>query len=210
MFGRLGADTNPVRSRSSFLEAQVATADSARAAPEVYPGASERPDTVTHTGLRKGMARTGALPAPLARVSTRFGTPVTAVLMQTAVAVAVALAVGLPLGPYNLFNLLGTTGTFVYIPIFILMNVAAFKFFRDKHRDEFRILPLVVAPVVSTVALITIGYKSIVPLPAAPVAFAPALAAGYLLLGVLVLFGRNLRPGRRGWMVHAGELPDIG
>ena len=40
------------------------------------------------------------------------------------------LGVGLPLGPYNLFNMLGTTGTFVYIPIFILMNVAAFRYFR--------------------------------------------------------------------------------
>jgi amino acid transporter len=79
------------------------------------------------------------------------------------VAVVIALAVGLPLGPYNRFNLLGTAGTLVYIPIFILMNVAAFKFFRHKHRDEFAILPLVVAPVVSTAALITIGYKSIVP-----------------------------------------------
>jgi amino acid transporter len=166
--------------------------------------------TTSSTRTIFGMARTGALPAPLARVSTRFGTPITAVLMQTAVAVVVAVAAGLPLGPYNLFNLLGTTGTFVYIPIFILMNVAAFKFFRDKHREEFRILPLVVAPVVSTAALITIGYKSIVPLPAVPVAFAPALAAGYLLLGVLVLFGRNLRPGRRDWMVNAGELPDVG
>jgi amino acid transporter len=165
--------------------------------------------TTSSTRTIFGMARTGALPTPLATVSKRYGTPVTAVLVQTAVAVMIAMAVGLPLGPYNLFNMLGTTGTFVYIPIFILMNVAAFKYFRDKHRDEFRVLPLVVAPVISTVALITIGYKSVVPLPAAPVAFAPAIAAGYLLLGALVLFGRNLRPGHRGWMNHAGELPDV-
>ena len=165
--------------------------------------------TTSSTRTIFGMARTGALPAPLATVSQRYHTPVVAVLVQTAVAVTIALAAGLPLGPYNLFNLLGTTGTFVYIPIFILMNVAAFKFFRDQHPDQFRVLPLVVAPVISTVALITIGYKSIVPLPAAPVAYAPAIAAGYLLLGALVLFGRNLRPGHRGWMTHAGELPDV-
>ncbi|HEX3751778.1 MAG TPA: APC family permease [Streptosporangiaceae bacterium] len=165
--------------------------------------------TTSSTRTIFGMARTGALPAPLARVSRRYRTPVTAVLLQTAIAVTIALAVGLPLGPYNLFNLLGTTGTFVYIPIFILMNVAAFKYFRGKHRDEFRMLPLVVAPVISTAALIIIGYKSIVPLPASPVDYAPAIAAGYLLLGVLVLFGRNLRPGHRAWMAQAGELPDI-
>lgn len=165
--------------------------------------------TTSSTRTIFGMARTGALPAPLAATSRKHGTPVTAVLLQTGIAVTIALAVGLPLGPYNLFNLLGTTGTFVYIPIFILMNVAAFKFFRDKHRDEFRILPLVVAPLISTAALIVIGYKSIVPLPASPVDYAPAIAAGYLLLGAIILFGRNLRPGRRAWMAHAGELPEL-
>jgi amino acid transporter len=165
--------------------------------------------TTSSTRTIFGMARTGALPSPLATVSKRYGTPIVAVLLQTAVAVTIAMAIGLPLGPYNLFNLLGTTGTFVYIPIFILMNIAAFKFFREKHRDEFRILPLVVAPIVSTVALVIIGYKSIVPLPASPVDYAPVIAAGYLLLGVLVLVARNLRPGKQGWMAQAGELPDV-
>jgi amino acid transporter len=166
--------------------------------------------TTSSTRTLFGMARTGALPSPLARVSRSFGTPITAVYLQSAAAIAICLAVGLPLGDYNLFNLLGTTGTFVYIPIFILVNVAAFKFFRDKHRDEFKVLNFVVCPILSTVALITIGYKSIVPLPASPIDYAPALAAGYLLLGVLLLFGRNLRPGHRDWMANAGELPDVG
>jgi amino acid transporter len=166
--------------------------------------------TTSSTRTIFGMARTGALPAPLARVTQRYGTPVTAVILQSLVATAIAMAVGLPLGPYNLFNLFGTTGTFVYIPIFILMNVAAYRYIRTQHPEEFKVLPLVVAPIVSTLALLTIGYKSLVPLPATPVAYAPAIAAGYLLLGVLVLFGRNLRPGRRGWMAQAGELPDVG
>ncbi len=165
--------------------------------------------TTSSTRTLFGMARTGALPTGLARISKRYGTPVTAVLLQSAVAVVIAIAVGLPLGPYNLFNMLGTTGTFVYIPIFILMNIAAFLYFRRRHPEEFRVLPLVVAPVVSTVALITIGYKSLVPLPTGAVAFAPAIAAVYLVGGAIVLFGRNLRPGRRDWMAQAGQLPDV-
>jgi amino acid transporter len=165
--------------------------------------------TTSSTRTIFGMARTGSLPAPLARVSATFATPITAVYLQSAVAIAICLAVGLPLGPYNLFNLLGTTGTFVYIPIFILMNIAAFRFFRTTHPEEFRVLPFVVCPIISTVALLTIGYNSIVPLPSAPVVFAPVLAAAYLLVGVLILVGRNLRPGRRDWMARAGELPDV-
>lgn len=156
-----------------------------------------------------GMARTGALPAPLARVHRTHQTPVVAVCLQTVVAVTIALAVGLPLGPYNLFNLLGTTGTFVYIPIFILMNIGAVRYFLTRQRAEFRIFQHVVCPIVSTAALIVIGWKSIVPLPDWPVRLAPAIAALYLLLGLAVLVGRNLRPGRRAWMSAAGDLPDV-
>jgi amino acid transporter len=165
--------------------------------------------TTSSTRTIFGMARTGALPAPFARVQKTHQTPVVAVYFQTVVAVGICLAVGLPLGPFNLFNLLGTTGTFAYIPIFILMNIAAFLYFRREVPAEFSIPRYVLAPVVSTAALITIGYKSIVPLPASPVDWAPVLAAGYLVLGVVVLFGRNLRPGRRAWMANAGELPDV-
>jgi amino acid transporter len=165
--------------------------------------------TTSSTRTLYGMARTGALPAALARVHPTHRTPVVAVFLQGAIAVTISLAVGLPLGPYNLFNLLGTTGTFVYIPIFVLMNVSAVRYFLTRRRSEFRILQHVVCPVVSTAALVIIGWKSIVPLPDWPVRLAPVLAACYLLLGVAVLVGRNLRPGRREWMTAAGELPDI-
>jgi len=129
--------------------------------------------------------------------------------VQVVLAVAICLAAGIPMGPYNLFNLLGTTGTFAYIPIFILMNVAAFTFFRTKHPDEFSVMQFVICPIISTAALIVIGYKSIVPLPAMPVALAPLIAAVYILIGVGILFGRNLRPGNRECMASAGEIPDV-
>lgn len=165
--------------------------------------------TTSSTRTIFGMARTGALPGLLARVHARHRTPVAAVLVQTAAAVTVCLAAGLPLGPYDLFSVLGTTGTFVYIPIFILMNVAAFMFFRNQRRPEFRIVLYVLCPLVSTTALLVIGWKSVVPLPDWPVRLAPALAACYLVLGTAVLVLRNLRPGRRDWMAAAGDLPAV-
>ena len=165
--------------------------------------------TTSSTRTLYGMARTGALPSPLARVSPRHRTPIVAVYVQLAAAVTICLAVGIPLGPYNLFNMLGTTGTFAYIPIFILMNVAAFKYFWEKRRDEFSILQFVICPIISTTALLIIGYKSLVPLPAMPVTLAPVIGAAYILAGLAILFGRNLRPGKRAWMGHAGEVPEV-
>ncbi|WP_205787024.1 APC family permease [Specibacter cremeus] len=165
--------------------------------------------TTSATRTLYGIARTGALPAILARVQRKHRTPIVAVYAQSIIAIIICLAAGIPMGPFNLFNLLGTTGTFVYIPIFILMNIAAFIFFFKRHRDEFSVWAHVAAPIVSTVALVVIAYNSIVPLPDFPVLLAPFVALFYVLLGVALLVFRNLRPGRRDWMQHAGELPDV-
>ncbi len=165
--------------------------------------------TTSATRTLYGMARTGALPDVLARVQPSHGTPIVAVFVQSAVALVVLLAAGLPMGAFNLFNLLGTTGTFVYIPIFILMNIAAFRFIRTQHPEEFSVARYVVAPVISTVALALIAYNSLHPLPDMPIRLAPFIALVYLLAGVAVLYGRNLRPGKTDWMARAGQLPDV-
>lgn len=165
--------------------------------------------TTSATRTVYGIARTGALPSFLAATHPKHRTPVAAVWLQGGVVLLICLAVGIPLGPTNLFNLLGTTGTFVYIPIFILMNVAAFRYSRTRARSEFNVWAYVVAPVVSTAALLLIAYNSLVPLPAFPVVLAPFVAAAYVLAGAAVLVFRNLRPGRRGWMSRAGELPEV-
>ena len=165
--------------------------------------------TTSATRTIYGIARTGALPSVFATVQPKHRTPVVAVFVQSAIALVVCLAIGLPLGPYNLFNMLGTTGTFVYIPIFVLMNIAAFRFFRSRHPEEFNVWAYVVAPIVSTVALGLIAYNSLVPLPAFPVLLAPFIAITYVILGAVVLVGRNLRPGKREWMSRAGELPEV-
>lgn len=165
--------------------------------------------TTSATRTIYGIARTGALPAFFARVQRTHHTPITAVIVQSIIALAICLGAGLPIGPYNLFNVLGTTGTFVYIPIFIMMNIGAFLFFRNKHPEEFNVWSYVVAPIVSTIALILIAYFSLVPLPDFPVVLAPFIAVAYVLIGVAILVGRNLRPGNREWMARAGELPDV-
>jgi amino acid transporter len=165
--------------------------------------------TTSSTRTIYGMARTGALPAFLTTVSPRHGTPIVAVYLQTATAATICMIAGVPMGPYNLFNVLGTSGTFVYIPIFILMNIAAYRFIRREHPEEFNVWAFVVCPSLSTFALLTIGYKSLVPLPESPIYFAPIIAVVYMLLGAAMLVGRNLRPGQREWMANAGELPDV-
>ncbi len=165
--------------------------------------------TTSATRTIYGIARTGALPAFFTRVQAKHRTPITAVVVQSIIALVVCLGVGIPIGPLNLFNVLGTTGTFIYIPIFILMNIAAFLYFRRVHPEEFNVWAYVIAPIVSTVSLLAIAYYSLVPLPTFPVVLAPFIAIAYALIGVIILVARNLRPGKTAWMARAGELPDV-
>lgn len=165
--------------------------------------------TTSATRTLYGMARTGALPDALAKVQPAHATPIVAVVVQSTVSLVVLLAAGIPMGAFNLFNTLGTTGTFVYVPIFILMNIAAYRFIKTQHPEEFSVAKYVVAPVISTVALALIVYNSLNPLPDMPIRLAPFIALVYLALGFAVLHGRNLRPGKTGWMARAGQLPDV-
>jgi hypothetical protein len=112
-----------------------------------------------------------------------------------------------------MFNLFGTTGTFTYVIIYGLGNAAAWRYFRTAGRDESSVIKYVVFPVVATAALLYIAYKSYIPLPAAPVVFAPVIVGVYVVVGAGCLMWA-LRPGRRDWMTRAGvresltEAPD--
>ena len=66
----------------------------------------------------------------------------------------------------------------------------------------------VVFPVMATAALLYIAYKSYIPLPAAPVVFAPVIVGAYVIAGAGCLVWA-LRPGRRDWMTHAGVMEDL-
>jgi amino acid transporter len=164
--------------------------------------------TTSATRTLYGMSRTGALPAALGTVHQRFRTPHIAVTAQTLAATVVLVVIGASLGPYNLFNLFGVAGTFVYIIIFTLANVAAWRFFRTRKPEQFSWVSHVAFPIVSTAALAVIGYKSLVPLPAWPVWLGPLITVGYVASGAIML-ALALRPARRAWMDRAGELPDV-
>ena len=74
-------------------------------------------------------------------------------------------------------------------------------------RESFNVFYHVVFPVIGTAALVYIGYKSIVPLPAYPVWIGPVITAVYVVAGLAALAWAR-RPARAGWRARAGELPD--
>jgi hypothetical protein len=57
---------------------------------------------------------------------------------------------------------------------------------------------------ISSVAILWVAYKSVVPLPAAPISYAPAIVAGWFVAGVFVLIVMKLI-GQEQWLLRAGS-----
>ena len=156
------------------------------------------------TRIFYGMARTGALPAALTKVHPKFKTPVTAVGLQTVVNVALGIVLPILIGVANVYNVTGTMFTFALIPVYIMANIGVYVLYRGPHKADFNPLYHLVFPIVSSIALIIVGYESLNPLPAWPVKLAAPIVVVWLGIGVLVLVGL-LSSGRSGWLQRAGD-----
>jgi len=157
--------------------------------------------TLVSTRMWYAMARSGSLPVSLAAVHPRHKTPVNAVVIQTLVTLAVGLGLGFWIGPDQEFHLMGIVVTLALALIYGAGNLGVFLLYRQR-RAEFRAIPHALFPLVSTVAVLWVAYKSIVPLPKRPLAYAPAILGVWLLAGVsLLVVSKGL--GREWWLVAA-------
>jgi amino acid transporter len=133
------------------------------------------------------MGRARSLPAALERIHPRFRTPVTAILLQTIITLTIGIAIGLWIGPDQEYYFLGVSMTLVLIFIYSSGNLGVFFLYRREHPAEFSWLLHIVFPVLSTLSLLWVAYKSVVPLPKTPLRYAPILVGVWLVAGVLVL-----------------------
>ena len=77
--------------------------------------------------------------------------------------------------------------TLVLIFIYSAGNIGVFFLYRRERPAEFSPLLHFLFPLLSTCSLLWVAYKSIVPLPEAPLRYAPILVGTWLVAGVLVL-----------------------
>jgi amino acid transporter len=140
------------------------------------------------------MARCGALPSSIAAVHSRYETPKNAVTIQAIVTFVGGLALGFSLGPDQAFYVMGTVLTLALALIYSAGNLGVFLFYRRRDA-EFRPILHAFFPLVSTVAVLWVAWKSIVPLPPPPLAYAPAIVGLWLLAGMTILLVTK-SPGR--------------
>ena len=153
------------------------------------------------------MARSGALPISLAAIHSRHETPANAVIFQAVVTVLGGLGLGFSLGPDQAFYVMGTVLTLALALIYSAGNLGVFLLYR-RRGAEFHPVLHGLFPLVSTVAVLWVAYKSIVPLPPGPLAYAPVIVSLWLLAGVSILIVSKTL-GRDRWLLAPEAAPEI-
>ena len=105
----------------------------------------------------------------------------------------------------DMLELMGAVVTFALIFIYSAGNLGVFLFYSRERKKEFHWVLHTAFPFLGTVALVFVGYSSLVPWPAPPVAYAPWMVGIWLVLGIVVLVVMNLT-GRERWMPKAGSV----
>jgi len=134
------------------------------------------------------VARDGLLPRQLAWTHPRRQTPGVAITLLSAVGLVVGISLGLAFAPINAFAFLGTLDALFIILIYILVNVACFRFFLRKRRAQFGFIRHGVLP--SLGALITTGIfvAAFVSPGNAPLSYIPFVVVAWLALGLVAMF----------------------
>ena len=148
-----------------------------------------------------GMGRTGVLPKALAEVSPTRKTPDNAIALEAGVC-ALAFLLMIVFGVEDVFFTWALTITLGLILMYILANAGVIRYYLTVERAQFNPLLHVVLPVVASVAVGYVGYRSVVPLPPAPAKYAPLILLGWLAVGAAQLVWQDAR-GNREWLAKA-------
>ena len=129
---------------------------------------------------------------PLARLSSRFGTPTPAVVLVAVAELVVLIAGGLAGIPaLNYFLYTAAIGTLLILIAYGLVTVGAavFLFLRPAVRGEPRPLPLaeVILPIAGIVVIVYTLYRNVWPFPVGALRWEPIIAGIWLLIGVVAV-----------------------
>ncbi len=168
----------------------------------------------TVTRMWYAVARSGLGPAGFARLDPSRQTPTLAIVAQGLLTLGVGLGFGLWLGPVDSFLTLSLLTTLALVAIYVAGNVAVLAF-HVREGAGLRPLLHIVFPLLTSAAVLWVGYKSLDPLPPSPVRWAAAAAGAWLLLGTAVLLVSDRGRSRR-WAsdarlsIHERLEPAIG
>jgi amino acid transporter len=156
------------------------------------------------TRMFYAMGRAGALPSSLAKLHPTHKTPVNAVILLLVGSIAIGLFLGLRTGTQNEYFMMGLVFVLATTWAYVMANIGNFRYFYRERRSEFNWFLHLACPIIGTAAIGWVVYKSLVPLPAAPVKYAPIIVGSWFVVGLVVLAVMRAR-GREKWLLEAGK-----
>jgi amino acid transporter len=149
-----------------------------------------------------GMARSGSMPSALAQVNPVRKTPDNAIHLMVGLQFVSGLFCAI-FGSEAVFPTWALAITLGLIVMYLLASIGVVRYYAIEKRSEWNVVLHLVFPAISAVAMLYVGYKSIVPLPDPPARYALFLFLGYTGLGAALLAYLKWR-GREEWLDRAG------
>lgn len=158
------------------------------------------------TRMWYSMARSGSFPSALAKVHPVHKTPTNAIIVQMLVNIVSGLFVGFVWDPQTgFFFATGIVLVLSVTVVYILANVAVYRFYWTDHRSEFNWLLHAIFPALSSIVLLYACYRGFFdPFPDAPYNLGPLIVGGWFVIGVVLLLFLRSR-GNEEWLVKAGQ-----
>jgi len=139
------------------------------------------------------LGRDEALPRYLSRIHVKHGTPHLAVHTIGILMLGFYLMIGIKSGSSNFYAYFGTIGTFTLLVAYLLINLAAIRYFRKNRDAGYSVVRHLVVPVLGFLALLWPVYGNLYPVPAFPFNLFPYIAAAWIVLGIIVI---NIRSAK--------------
>lgn len=133
------------------------------------------------------MGRVHALPRVLARTHATHRTPYVAILFQLVFSLALTLGLGLTLGPFPAFEIVGTVLTVLVIVVYIIVCCGSVAYYLQKQRPEFNALLHGVFPIAGSLVLLAPLYFQFIPTPPSPIEQANFFALGWIGVGIILM-----------------------
>lgn len=144
--------------------------------------------TAFNAGVRViySLARVGVMPSAFGRTS-KYKTPGPAIALLAGLTIPLCYILGAAKGPIGAFAYYGFMVSVAFAIIYLLTNFALVNYIRKYTPREFSIVRHVIIPLAAALGVGYALYRTVNPLPPAPLNNLPWVVAGWAALGVLFL-----------------------
>jgi len=132
------------------------------------------------------MAQTGTLPKALGKLHPEYKTPVNAIIAQLILTVAIGFGLTFWLGVSDQYFFVGTfTGASVLFT-YVLGNISVYRVYSTERRSEYSVLRHLILPILSTLAMLFVGYEILIAIPPGNVGLAVPFTGGWVGVGIVI------------------------